>query len=1245
MGFYGNITNTSKTNFVFDKIYSNRYSMEQMAETDGVFIGRYVLIEYGTKTPDSFIRAYGPDTDGWYYTSRNQELTTRIYYTTNHTSITDTNIYKGMIIYVIDENGKNKYLLCTGGNTSNDKPKFQETTVEDDLYFYNKNQDAIYQNSRGYDGTVWTKTSVEENGKAIIKYVNIAELNTVVPTFDIAHDAPTLSPITPHFDTDSNNVYYKIHMQPQWGLKVKKAEADRDTSDGLSYETDEWVTYKGKKYDPETDKDIPIDETYEGAIYFNKAGFAEDQTITSDVTNRISILPTGKSGNLYNTHDDDYTQTKQVDIQEIVMQLPVIGNTIAKVWDIVYGTNPTNGYRFRDFEWKYTNDSDKNGDSALGGMTRELDTVAGCINTVHDLMGMIVYKGRPNIETADKNLIYFDNGKYYRIGVQYDTNRVSAVQDGKYYVEKDNNDIFAPGTAWNNEVKKIPEGVTLVTRNEKRAWIEMDLANEFDTIHGWILKLNKYFVDDSDGLTRNRETLQGTLNYLNDIIDKFDKLVPGEFVVVDEYGRMQSAGYTTSQAYTSKNYGKSIEGEDADSHLTKEDRWIGVDIDTSYENPYITITHNYTPVNSTTTISDKNDPADKDGINNNTEDEIYLYTPIVDTKGHVVGKNIETVTLPYGYKTIKVTNTTDATVSEAETDINTNGQSADNTQDILTLSASNRWIKLDNNEDDVIKFGHKLSDFVSGTNANTYYGLTQNEDHTKDSSTKGDLDKDNTFEVPCLKFDEAGHILEARTHTVTLPELFKTVTIGAASTNTNDTTHTAGTLEADKMTDGFTINPGNKWVQMTTDSSNDKFSIQHYVKEFKQNTGTVNYNNVTAKTFDIQAINWDEAGHLTSSKKTTYTLPDGFKTIAIANSGSSTTTFNTASNANLVAETLTDTATIDTGNRWLTLVADVNNDKVILSHAAAGTTFTSKNLQTDNNISPNFGASFKVLTAGIDQAGHVKDLEDYSITLPKSSLTEGTTTVTGATNFSVVTGIVLEDADTGKFTKTTADIGTLVLKGYVLGTDSGSLVETDTINSAMSKLQKQINNEVQARQNAINGLDVTTITPDSAGYVFNAISETDGKISATATQAVSNLLLTNYNKPTGTVTAIASNDTLNTAFGKLEKKLSDESARIDAILGGVGVEELNTLKEISDALNDDTNYYTTVNNAIADVQKNLNNTNDNITNNYYTKEWVEANYVLKSTYEDLLARVTALEEKMETNHPTETLTPEEGETI
>jgi hypothetical protein len=48
MGFYGNITNTAKTQFSFDKIYPNRKAMElgTSSSPDGVYVGRFVLIEY-----------------------------------------------------------------------------------------------------------------------------------------------------------------------------------------------------------------------------------------------------------------------------------------------------------------------------------------------------------------------------------------------------------------------------------------------------------------------------------------------------------------------------------------------------------------------------------------------------------------------------------------------------------------------------------------------------------------------------------------------------------------------------------------------------------------------------------------------------------------------------------------------------------------------------------------------------------------------------------------------------------------------------------------------------------------------------------------------------------------------------------------------------------------------------------------------------------------------------------------------
>ena len=46
MGFYGNIKNTSRTQFSFDKIYPSRAEMDRQVNLDGIYAGRFVLVEY-----------------------------------------------------------------------------------------------------------------------------------------------------------------------------------------------------------------------------------------------------------------------------------------------------------------------------------------------------------------------------------------------------------------------------------------------------------------------------------------------------------------------------------------------------------------------------------------------------------------------------------------------------------------------------------------------------------------------------------------------------------------------------------------------------------------------------------------------------------------------------------------------------------------------------------------------------------------------------------------------------------------------------------------------------------------------------------------------------------------------------------------------------------------------------------------------------------------------------------------------
>ena len=60
MGFYGKVNRTD-SNFVIDVTYGNRAEMEDaLLKGDGVFIGRYVLVDYnkGTAIEDNYVRLY-----------------------------------------------------------------------------------------------------------------------------------------------------------------------------------------------------------------------------------------------------------------------------------------------------------------------------------------------------------------------------------------------------------------------------------------------------------------------------------------------------------------------------------------------------------------------------------------------------------------------------------------------------------------------------------------------------------------------------------------------------------------------------------------------------------------------------------------------------------------------------------------------------------------------------------------------------------------------------------------------------------------------------------------------------------------------------------------------------------------------------------------------------------------------------------------------------------------------------------
>lgn len=491
MGFYGNITNTSRTQFQFDRTYPNRYSMDLNKNTDGVYIGRYVLVEYDkTMGADWAIVAYkATDENGIirFYTSADKEQVTEITYLEK---------YRGRYIRIpgkrIDINGQDIYynlddpdvlvdiIYRIDGPNANSDGALQVTLISElENNAYNENyriDNNEYGPSRGYDSTVWQKVYVDNQER----YVMIAELNTVVPTFGVSADAPTMSPITPHFDADSTNVYYKLHWQPSWGLRVRSAspkvlafpmdnqgnsipgsQVNLSTPLQEKLPSDELVAWSRSIYDTSSNSlkkfyyDFAINsETWElkgrwaetaapndnqympAAIYYNKDGFNPAIISYSDdsVIDRIAIEATGLSGNLYNVHGIAGKQEAQVDTQELSIMLPSLGNSIAKIWDLVYGNEEINGSKTRNMfiDWEEGTlvpqlkglrlvETKNNGYSLK---KNNVQTLAGAINSVHDLMGMIIQekdeitldKAQEDVANWLDNYIYYlsSEGKFYR---------------------------------------------------------------------------------------------------------------------------------------------------------------------------------------------------------------------------------------------------------------------------------------------------------------------------------------------------------------------------------------------------------------------------------------------------------------------------------------------------------------------------------------------------------------------------------------------------------------------------------------------------------------------------------------------------------------------------------------------------------------------------------------------------------------------------------------------------------------
>ncbi len=429
-----------------------------------------------------------------------------------------------------------------------------------------------------------------------------------------------------------------------------------------------------------------------------------------------------------------------------------------------------------------------------------------------------------------------------------------------YYVYSDSAKVFPEGSEWNGNVTVIPPTVTLAERTEKIELRPLEgFARNLNTMHGLILKINR-LLRMNDSFTRDERTVQGAINLLNDKVAHFGEQRPNEVMVVDDYGRSQSAQLNTLQndtANVQKNTSTATTKTDtmvsadaypkATSLANMKQQWITMNVDGDITHPVFTIHHNFQAV--------ENDPYETD-LNDGTN-TVELYNPIVDAMGHVVGTKMNTVTLPYGFKKF-TTNGEVSAVSQLAT--NTKTATADNTQDIFNINVGNKWLRAavtDSETSNVITLAHETHDPI----------LTE-----KDET---DLNGSQIFTVQDTQFDKAGHITHNQPHTYKLPNNFKTVTVVGSSSGVNAGESVNGDIVADNHVATLKMAANNRWITLQANVDEDILSIGHAYAgtASKYDSQSENQTPDFGASFNIPYNGFDQAGHLASFGMKTVTLP------------------------------------------------------------------------------------------------------------------------------------------------------------------------------------------------------------------------------------------------------------------------------------------------------------------------------------------------------------------------------------
>lgn len=228
------------------------------------------------------------------------------------------------------------------------------------------------------------------------------------------------------------------------------------------------------------------------------------------------------------------------------------------------------------------------------------------------------------------NQLYVKNGNIYELAANYNS---SATYYKKFdiVVFQDPVGVFNVGELWNKKLdirainaerrQTLGNGNDVVVgfRNAVPTMLPLkDYARTSNTMNGWLLKLNQ-LLGEQEIDTRDKATIQGALNILNDKINGLGDLGPNALMVTDMYGHLNAAPL------------QSVTG----------DSWFEWTTTTSVDGTVSLALNHKRLANAVEITSDTFKPT----ISGR---DLTVYGPVIDTAGHVTGIVSATATLPAG---------------------------------------------------------------------------------------------------------------------------------------------------------------------------------------------------------------------------------------------------------------------------------------------------------------------------------------------------------------------------------------------------------------------------------------------------------------------------------------------------------------------------------------------------------------------------------------------------------------------